>query len=136
MLRIMPEKRISDMHFKKAMALAISVMMIIGITLALTACNNDKDNVPTVESISAKLAKDVSYSVGDTFDIEDVVVTCKMSDGTSKAVTTFAAIEYSFAGENVLDESGKFAAATTDTPYTLNLSFAGKTTTLSIAVRA
>ncbi len=124
------------MHFKKAIALVLAIATVLGITLALTACNDDKENVPTVESISAKLAEDVDYSVGDVFDIDDVVVTCKLSDGTTKDVSVTAAIEYSFNAENVLDESGKFTAATGETPYVLNLTFAGKSTTLSIAVGA
>lgn len=122
------------MTLKKVLALVLALTVTAGAAILLTACN-DKETVPSVESISAKLAEDVDYSVGDVFDIEDVVVTAKLSDGTSKAVTTTAAIEYVFA-DGVLDKSGKFTAATAETPFVLSLAFAGKTTTLEIAVGA
>lgn len=123
-------KKDYNMKSKKIVSFVILMALVAASVCIVAACTDSSSDTPTVTSITAILADDVSYTVGDAFDTEDVTVTATMSDGTERTVETVAALEFALEALKLNDE-GEFTEAG---EYTLNVSFAGHAASVTFTV--
>lgn len=116
---------------KKILVTTVLVIAVIACACCLFACKEEAD-VTKIESISAKLGKNVEYEVGDTFNEKDIILTATLTDATKTVITSTTATTFVKPVETLkLDAGGKFTEAGT---YSLVIKYLSHETTLDITV--
>ncbi len=117
---------------KKIFVCIIAFVLAVTATCMFVGCNNQKEEVATVTSISAKVASGTTFKVGDSFDATKVTVTATLSDKTTRTVSTTAALSFDRAAME-LDSDGKFTKAGT---YTVKVTYSDWSTDMTLTVSA
>ncbi len=115
--------------------LACILMLVVAVTALCTfvGCTSDKEEeVPAITSISAKVASNADFNVGEKFDSKYITVTAKLDDKTQSEVSTTAAVSYDLAALK-LDDDGNFTEAG---EFTLEVTYSDWSTTVVVKVAA
>lgn len=117
---------------KKILAVVLMVVLSLTLVFVFVGCTNDKDTeVPEITAITAKVASDANYKVGSAFDSKYISVKATLTDKTTKAISTTAAIRYDLDALK-LDNDGKFTEAG---EFQMQVTYSDWSTTVTVKVK-